>query len=137
MVMEGRDGNKILRVLVADDDAGVRNCLARALRLKGFYVDEAANGQEVLDQAGKNKPDIIILDGMMPVMSGYKAFVRLRANPELKHIPVILCAATDIEEIKRQIAGFDDYIPKPFFIDDVCERISLIIGKKNSPDHGS
>lgn len=103
------------RILVAEDDANFRRILTHVLKINGFDVMEAKDGLEALEMAENEKPDLIIMDVMMPRLHGIDATRRIRGNPATKTIPIIMCTARDgkkdvMEAIK---AGADDYIVKP------------------------
>ncbi len=127
--MEKRKPKNELRILVVDDDSGVRDFLNAILTKKGFEVEEAGDGKEALSKVAKNKPDIILLDCMMPVMDGFKVCKKLREDSKTESIPIILCTATHIAKIKEGKIKADDYIEKPFLVEELCEKISKILKK--------
>ena len=114
------------KVLLADDITLMRNLLARALRNAGYTVTEARNGGEVLELVGGTRPDLIVMDNMMPVMSGPECLRRLKAAADTCDIPVIMCTAKtekkDVLDAAR--GGAVDYIVKPFKIETVLERVA-------------
>ena len=112
-------------VLVADDDADIVRFVEVNLRLEGFQVLTARDGQEALTKALDLLPDVVLLDVLMPRIDGYTVCERLRADQRGAAIPVILLTANFIsadEEVARQ-AGADDFVVKPF---DPCELMARV-----------
>jgi len=102
------------RVLVVEDDIFLVNVHKKKLAKEGFEVIVAGNGNEALDLAQKNKPDIILLDLIMPMKDGFQTLKELKANPDLKNIKVIIFSNLSQEEDKQRAmeAGAVDYIVK-------------------------
>ncbi len=115
----------IKRVLVVDDSATERHVLNEILGKQGFDVAFAEDGEKGVEQAKLTKPDLIIMDVVMPGMNGFQATRAISADPETKHIPIILCTTKDQETDKvwgiRQ--GAKDYVVKPI---DAAELLSKI-----------
>ena len=103
------------KVLVADDDADNREIAAQILEVKGYNVVLATNGDEALNMITTEKPDVVMMDLSMPKFSGWDAIKRLKADPELKSIPIIAFTAHAMSGDREKVmtAGFDDYITKP------------------------
>ncbi len=103
-------------VLVVDDVEANRDVLSRQLKRQGYAVVLAENGQAALDQLRTSHIDLVLLDIMMPEMDGYEALQRLKADPALRHIPVIMISAlSELDAVVRCIElGAEDYLPKPF-----------------------
>lgn len=118
------------RILIVDDDAVMRNTLGFMLTEEKFIVEKAKNGKEALKKIDKNKPDLIILDYIMPVMNGFETCHRLKNNPVTQNIPIILCTATHIKEARGKQIKIDDYIEKPFTLGKIREKIYKILEKK-------
>jgi CheY-like chemotaxis protein len=112
-------------ILVADDDPDILNIVSVSLETQGYTVYKALNGREAVDLARSVKPDLILLDMMMPVMSGYEAVAELRADKSTRTIPIIgLSAKAMSADIERAgAAGIDGYITKPFRIAQVLSAI--------------
>lgn len=91
------------RVLVIEDDKAIREMMSRSLAKAGWQVAEAGDGREGLDQLGREKPDLILLDLMMPVMDGFDFLLEMRSSPEWKGVPVIVLTAKDLTEDDRRI----------------------------------
>ncbi len=112
-------------VLVADDDADILRFVEVNLRLEGFDVVVAANGQEALDNALKLLPDLVLLDVMMPKLDGFEVCQRLRDDPRTKNISVIMLTAKSLsaDKVVGLTAGADDYIIKPFDPIELVARV--------------
>lgn len=117
------------KILSVDDSKTIRMIVARAVRAFDCVVVEASNGEEGLVVAAREKPDVIILDITMPVMDGVTMLGRLKENPELKHIPVVMLTAESGRENVAHIArlGVRDYLVKPFKEDQLIEKLSRIV----------
>jgi two-component system response regulator RpaA len=116
-------------VLVADDDADIVRFVEVNLRLEGFQVVTARDGQEALDKALDLQPDVVLLDVLMPRIDGYTVCARLRADRRGAAIPVILLTANFItadQEFARR-AGADDFIIKPFDPDELMSRVKALV----------
>ena len=103
-------------ILIVDDDADVRQLLGTVLTHEDYTLAFASDGVETLQKAAELIPDLVLLDVMMPVMNGFDACQRLRADPRLAEVPVIMITALDdLESRVRGIqAGADDFVSKPF-----------------------
>jgi len=108
--------DKAVKVLIADDEEDVKALVSMYLQSEGYRVLTAFDGLDAISIAERESPDIILLDVMMPVMSGFEVAQQLKANPVTKDIPIImLSAASQADSIKRGIeSGARDYIVKPF-----------------------
>ncbi len=121
------------KVLVVDDEVYILHILDFSLGAEGYEVITAANGEQALEKAISEKPDLIVLDVMMPKMDGYETCRKIKALPETKHIPVLLLTAKgrDIDRQRGFDAGADDYITKPFSPNKLIDRIQGILGIKS------
>lgn len=120
------------RILVTDDEPSMRQGLADNLEFEGYKVDMAANGMEALDLLSKEPYDLLILDVMMPELSGFDVCKKLRQQGN--NIPVILLTAKG-EEIDRVLGlelGADDYITKPFSLRELLARVKAILRRSNN-----
>jgi DNA-binding response OmpR family regulator len=116
-------------VLVADDDADIVRFVEVNLRLEGFQVLTARDGQEALTKALDLQPDVVLLDVLMPRIDGYTVCARLRADDRGAAIPVILLTANFIsadEEVARR-AGADDFVVKPFDPYELMARVKALL----------
>ena len=113
------------RILIVDDDAGVRGALRELLVFEGYQVAIAGNGPDALEKAAALVPDLILLDVMMPGMDGYEVCGKLRADPLLGEVPVIMLTALDDSDSRlRGIeAGADDFVSKPFEYVELQARV--------------
>jgi two-component system alkaline phosphatase synthesis response regulator PhoP len=113
------------KVLVVDDEEYIQHILNFSFGAEGYDVVTAGDGEEGIKKARSEKPDIIVLDIMMPKMDGYEACKRLKTDPHTKNIPVILLTAKG-REVDRKLgsqAGADDYVVKPFSPGRLIERV--------------
>jgi len=113
----GPQDDKPLSVLVVDDDPSIRRMIVATLRRDGYTFCEAANGREALDQMRDQHPSVVVLDLMMPVMSGWDVLQAREADPELRRIPVIVVSASREPEVANAVdKGICAFLPKPFDI---------------------
>ncbi|MCA4133818.1 response regulator transcription factor [Arthrobacter sp. M4] len=115
------------KLLVVDDEPNIRELLSTSLRFAGFEVVAAANGRDALAAADQHSPDLAVLDVMLPDMDGFTVTRRLRAAG--KHFPVLFLTAKDDTEDKVTglTVGGDDYVTKPFSLDEVVARIRAVL----------
>ena len=120
------------RVLVVDDDPLNRMLLTRSLEQEGHRVSAAASGQEALDILREKPFDVVLLDIVMPELDGISVLERLKHDPALQHVPVIMISAVDeIDTVVRCIEmGSEDYLPKPFNPVLLRARINAALAKK-------
>lgn len=121
------------RILIVDDEPGIRKVLERYLLREGFLVEMAENGKQALEIIDQVTPDLIILDLIMPALDGLEMTRRLRAKSE---IPVIMLTSKDEESDKLAglEVGADDYVTKPFSVKEVVARVKTVLrraGKTN------
>ena len=116
-----------MRILVVDDDAAVRDSLARTLRFEGYQVDTAPDGRQALDAVRAGEPDAVILDVSMPVLDGLQACRELRAGGVL--VPVLMLTARDSvgDRVAGLDAGADDYLVKPFATEELLARLRALL----------
>ena len=118
-----------IRVLIADDEPNQLELLSFNLMQAGFEVIRADNGQEALDKARDEKPDVMIVDWMMPLMSGVDVCRQLRADSDTRFLPIIMLSARG-EEGDRTLGldnGADDYMAKPFSPRELISRIKALL----------
>jgi DNA-binding response OmpR family regulator len=117
------------RVLVIDDDPAALRLTGYIFERAGYEVYEAANGIEGLAKAQEVKPDLVILDVMMPDMSGLEVCQRLRAQPAMAQLPIIMLSAKG--QVDDKISGFqagaDDYVPKPVAPEELLVRARALL----------
>jgi two-component system OmpR family response regulator len=120
------------RVLVVDDEPNITDLVALALRYEGFSVEKAATGRAALSAVQKFKPDLVILDVMLPDVSGLDVMKRL--SSEGRKVPVIFLTARDSTEDKVHglTIGGDDYVTKPFSIEELVARVRVVLRRNGS-----
>ena len=125
------------RVLVVDDEANILLSLEFLMKKAGYDVRIARDGEEALAEMRTARPDLVLLDVMMPKRNGFEVCEMIRANPEWKDVRVIMLTAKgrDVEREKGLAVGADDYITKPFSTREVVERVSgWLAGAPGSAD---
>jgi two-component system, cell cycle response regulator DivK len=113
------------RILVAEDQEDNRRILRDLLTNAGYDVIEATNGGEALTAAASHRPDLILMDIQLPVLDGYEATRRLKADPALRAIPVIVVTSYALsgDESKARAAGCDAYVTKPYSPRQVLAKV--------------
>jgi DNA-binding response OmpR family regulator len=115
-------------VLIVDDDPGVRELVADILDLEGYDIDTAADGFEALARVAARRPDCVILDLMMPGMSGHEVLARLRAADGGASLPVVmLTAAGGDEQWGAWTGGVDYFLSKPFDTEELLRRLQFLV----------
>jgi two-component system, OmpR family, response regulator MprA len=116
-----------VRILVVDDDAAVRDSLARTLRFEGYQVQTACDGREAIEAVRGGEPDAVVLDVSMPVLDGLQACRELRADGVL--LPVLMLTARDSvgDRVAGLDAGADDYLIKPFALQELLARLRALL----------
>jgi two-component system OmpR family response regulator len=124
--MTRADGSPV-RVLVVDDEKSLTDLLQMALRYEGWSIRTAENGQQALTAAREFRPDVIVLDVMLPDIDGLKVLSRVRADGQ--DVPVLFLTAKDSldDRIAGLTAGGDDYVTKPFSLEEVVARLRGLI----------
>jgi two-component system cell cycle response regulator DivK len=113
----GQGGNGMSkRILVVEDQPDNRQIIRDMLARTDYEITEAENGEQALASIAKQRPDLILMDIQLPIMDGYTATTRIKADPALRSIPIIAVTSYVLsgEEQKARKAGCDDYVPKPF-----------------------
>jgi DNA-binding response OmpR family regulator len=119
-------------VLAADDDEDILGLVAFRLERAGYTVILARDGEEALELAVKEQPDLAVLDVMMPKLDGFELTRRLRAEETTSRMPIILLTARSQDaDVQRGFeAGADDYVRKPFSPDELRARVQAILGRR-------
>ncbi len=122
------------KILLVDDEPDIVDTIQCRLEANNFDVITASNGQEGLDKASDDKPDLILLDTNMPVMNGHEMLEHIKKRPDLKDIPVIMCTALcEAHDIAAASAyGIADYVTKPFDYTDLIEKITSALENSKS-----
>ncbi|MGH8892588.1 MAG: response regulator transcription factor [Actinomycetes bacterium] len=123
----GRQAQPEARLLVVDDEPNILELLATSLRFAGFEVVTATNGREALAEARRARPDLVVLDVMMPDMDGFAVVRRMRGEGAMA--PVLFLTARDATEDKVTglTVGGDDYVTKPFSLEEIVARIRAVL----------
>lgn len=123
-----------IRILVVDDDQTLIKIVERRFENCGWEVISALDGREGLHKALAQSPDLIVLDTLMPGMTGHEMLEQLRRNPETKNTPVIMCTArSDVQDIATASSyNISDYVTKPFDCTELIERIESALERKSS-----
>jgi len=127
------DGPDAARLLVVEDEQMILELLSGALRFAGFDVVTAVSGAEALRAVAASRPDLMLLDVMIPDGDGFEVMRRMRSSGP--HVPVIFLTARD--GVRERVAGLalggDDYVTKPFSLDEVVERIRAVLRRAGRP----
>jgi DNA-binding response OmpR family regulator len=116
-------------LIVADDDPLLLGLLEHKLTGAGFRVETAEDGRAALELIALHRPAAVVLDAMMPILDGFEALRRLKADPALKDIPVVMLTALRQEEhvVGALKLGAADYLPKPFIPDELVARLLRLV----------
>ena len=123
-----------VKILIVDDEPDSTILVQSILEHKGYKVATAYDGLSALDLIGSDRPDLILLDLLMPVMDGYEVCAKLKTEHATRAIPVIIfTAANNVSLTRKALAiGADDYVVKPFEINTLIEKIEAFTKKKDS-----
>lgn len=117
------------RILAVDDEQSIRKLVSVTLEGRGYEVDTAADGQEALEKATATKPDLVVLDIMMPKMDGWEVARRLRDDEQTKGIPIIFLSAAG--QFESQLHGLEsgsaDYLTKPFTPSELADLVTATL----------
>jgi two-component system phosphate regulon response regulator PhoB len=122
-------------ILIVEDEAPLVTMLRYNLEKQGFRVDEAADGQEAITKIAEAKPDLVLLDWMLPAMSGIEVCRQIRRRPGTRDLPIIMVTARaeEADSVRGLNTGADDYITKPFSIDLLLARIRALLRRSGAP----
>lgn len=120
------------RLLIVDDEANLRSMLAAALSHHGYTISQAEGGREALEQIAAERPDLVVLDVMMPEIDGFEVCRRLRSDGD--QTPILFLTAMDSTEdkVRGLTLGGDDYLQKPFSLDELVARAEAILRRTGS-----
>ncbi|MGD0896114.1 MAG: response regulator transcription factor [Acidimicrobiales bacterium] len=115
------------RVLVVDDEANITDLVATALRYEGFEVATAPTGRAALSELESNRPDLLILDVMLPDLDGFEVARRIRQDG--RRVPILFLTAKDATEdkVRGLTLGGDDYVTKPFSLEELIARVRAVL----------
>jgi two-component system response regulator MprA len=124
------------RIVVVDDDEALRNAVRRALRLEGYDVATAVDGADALDQLGSLRADVVVLDVLMPALDGITVCRRLRDSGD--QTPILMLTARDAvsDRVTGLDAGADDYLTKPFALEELLARVRALLRRNDPGDDG-
>ena len=122
-------------VMIVEDEQPLVTMLRYNLEKEGFGVCEASNGEEALVQIAERKPDVVLLDWMLPLVSGIEVCRQLRRSPKMRSLPIIMLTARgeEADKIRGLNSGADDYITKPFSPSELIARVRAVI-RRSKPD---
>ncbi|MDX1775381.1 MAG: response regulator [Desulfobulbales bacterium] len=117
-------------VLIVDDAPNIVLSLEFLMKKEGYEVRAAGNGEEAMEAVAEKKPDLILLDVMMPRKDGYEVCQELRAKKEWQDIKILMLTAKgrDVEREKGLAMGADDYVTKPFSTQELVEKVKNLLG---------
>jgi two-component system phosphate regulon response regulator PhoB len=121
-------------ILIVEDEAPLLTLMRYNLEKQGFRVEEATDGQEALLRVAENKPDLVLLDWMLPTLSGIEVCRQIRRRPATRDLPVIMVTARteDQDAVRALDIGADDYITKPFAVEALLARIRALLRRSGS-----
>jgi len=124
------------RVLVVDDDADIAEAVVEALKVGGYEAESVGTGTAALAACAEHRPDLLLLDQMLPDIDGLEVCRRLRATPETRSMPIIFLTARNDEtaRVRGLAAGADDYVVKPFSIAELTLRIRAVLRRATPVD---
>lgn len=119
------------KILIAEDEHDIRELITFTLKFAGYEVVAVPNGQEAVEAAAREIPDLILMDVRMPVMTGYEACQKIKEKPEIKDIPVVFLSAKGQEaEIQTGLdVGATEYLLKPFAPNELTDRVQALLEK--------
>lgn len=117
------------KILIIDDEFPMRYLIEHQLKREGFTVSLAKDGEDGLTAVTRHKPDLVVLDVMMPGMDGFEVCQQIKSTPETSQIPVIFLTASETKEYKTRAfaVGADDYLTKPFLAEELLAHISAVL----------
>ncbi|MEJ2339809.1 MAG: response regulator transcription factor [Gemmatimonadales bacterium] len=126
------------QILVVEDENDIAALVAYHLMREGYRVRTLAAGKQALEQVGRERPDLVLLDLMLPVFSGFEVLAELRGQPETADLPVVILTARDDEadRIRGLELGADDYITKPFSPKELLLRVQAVLRRTRAPATG-
>lgn len=126
------------KILIVEDEEAIRDMLGYSLMKEGFSCDEAADIDQARTSVESNRPNLILLDWMLPGMSGVDYARRLRSVPETRDIPIIMLTAKgeEADKVKALDSGADDYITKPFSTKELVARVKAVLRRYSADNDG-
>ena len=123
-------------IYIVEDDKNISEIESYALKNSGYQVDSFENAKTFWSRCQERKPDLVLLDVMLPDSDGIEVLKKIRRNPDLKRVPVIMVTAksSDIDKVKGLDNGADDYITKPFGIMELISRVKALLRRMNQDE---
>lgn len=121
-------------VLVVDDEFGIAELFEVILQDEGHRVLTASNGRHGLEVLARERPDVVFLDYMMPVMDGANMLRRMTADQKLQHIPVVMMSSIPEAAVAERCSGYVKFMRKPFYVSQVTEVVDELVGRSAPPD---
>lgn len=120
-------------ILLVDEPTRMRDLLTSILRMRGYAVIELDSGRDLLKRIRSIKPDLLIMEAMLPVLSGFEIFAMLRRDPELRNLPTLMMCSVSYKLPRDAVRGVDfvppeEFIIRPFGLQDLLARIDKLIG---------
>lgn len=121
------------KILICDDDPLLLELMEFRLQAKGYEVVKAVDGAQALSLVGAEQPDIVVLDAMMPKSDGFEVLARIKNDPELSAIPVVMLTARKGEKdiVSALEKGADDYLVKPFIPEELLARLARLVSRRH------
>ena len=116
-------------IYIVEDDINIREIESFALKNSGYHIEDFSNAKEFYQAVREKKPDLVLLDIMLPDEDGMEILQKLRKNPETKRLPIIMVTAkaTELDRVKGLDSGADDYIIKPFGVMELISRVKALL----------
>lgn len=126
-----------IHVLVAEDDLEIAGLLRKSLAAAGYRIALTYDGEEALRSALSHKPDLVVLDVMMPQMNGWEVCKTLRARRDFDDVGILMLTAIgpNLNEMTAPLYGADDHLDKPFLIDELLERLEGLVKRFRKGSH--
>ncbi|PSH63642.1 response regulator transcription factor [Phyllobacterium sophorae] len=120
------------KILICDDDPLLLELVEYKLKAKGYLVIRAENGEDALIAMAAEKPDLVVLDAMMPMLDGFEVLRHIKQHPDFAQMPVVMLTARKSEKdiVSALDRGADDYLVKPFIPDELLARISRLLAAR-------
>ncbi len=120
-------------IFIVEDDSNIREIEMFALKNSGYMVEGFENAKDFFKRISEKKPDLVLLDIMLPDVDGMEILARLKNVPETKRIPIIMVTAktTEIDKVKGLDTGADDYVTKPFGVMELISRVKALLRRTN------
>lgn len=121
------------RILLVDEATRTRELLASILRMHGFAVFESGDGRDALARVRRIRPDLIIVEAMLPFLSGFEVCATLRRDPVLKNLPILMMCSLARSLVREQHVPADELLLRPFGLHDLLERVDALLARVQEP----